>query len=77
MSWRGRVQTRHSWVYRANPNWSGSEFWKLRDTRQQNHFWKRNAHRAFRRASRRAIYLELWDKREVSHRFCHGGEYLA
>jgi hypothetical protein len=77
MSWCGRDRTRHSWVYQANPNWSRSEFWKLRDTRQQNRFWKRDAHRAFRRASRHAIYLEVRDKREVSHRFYHGGAYLA
>jgi hypothetical protein len=77
MSWCGRVRTRHSWVYRANPDWSGSEYWKLRDTRQQNRFWKRSAHRALRRASRRAIYLEVRDKQEVSHRLYFGGAYLA
>lgn len=77
MAWRGRVRTRHGWVYQPDPNWSASKPWKLRDTREQNCFWKRDAHRAFRHASRRAIYLELRVKLDVSHRFYHGGAYLA
>ena len=76
-AWRGRVRTRHGWAYKAHPDWSGSKPWKLRDTGQQNRAWKRDARRAFRRMARRAIYLELRVRREVSHRFYYGGAYLA
>jgi len=76
-AWRGRVHTRHGWAYEADSGWNESKPWKLRDTRQQNRSWKRDAHRAFRRESKRAIHLELRDKREVSHHFYHGGAYLA
>ncbi len=77
-AWCGRVRTRHGWVYEARPkDWSWDKPWKLRETREQNRAWKRTAHRAFRRACKRAIWLELNARQDMSHRFYHGGAYLA
>jgi hypothetical protein len=80
MAWRGRVRTRHGGAYLSDTSrtWTGRDApWKLGDTRQQNRAWKQRAHRAFRRACKRAIWLELNAGQEMSHRFYHGGEYLA
>jgi hypothetical protein len=77
-AWCGRVRTHHGWVYEArSEDWRSEKPWKLRDTRAQNRAWKRFSHRAFRRACKHAIWLELRVGQEVSHCFYHGGEYLA
>src|SRR5579884_1386482 len=80
MAWRGRVRTRHGWAYPPGacvPDPRRPAGWKLADTREQNRRWKREAHRAFRRACKRAIWLEVTSGQEVSQRFYNGGEYLS
>jgi hypothetical protein len=69
-AWRGRVRTRHGWVYQARPeDWRWDKPWKLGDTRKQNRAWKRQAHRAFRRACKRALWIELKTEQELTLRW--------